>query len=295
MDRAVKFGFVILQYMQTDMTIKCINNIENTFYCAEGEYRIVIVDNASPNQSGLKLKQRYINDNRIDVLINSSNEGFARGNNVGYNFIRDKYNPQFIIVMNNDIIIKQIDFFEKTCAIHENTQFDILGPDIVRISDGVHQSPMYRKMPSYETIKSWYEDSVFRCTHPIASFLKLKIKDILLRRLKKNNKDEELKKNYNESMTDVVLQGACYIFGPNFIKNRKYCFNPSTFFYGEEFILYQECHQQGLRMIYDPEIRVQHLDGGTTKKCFQSEFEKYKFMNRNLKETYNLLLGLWKE
>lgn len=243
------------------------------------------------------MRQKYCNDNRIDVIINSSNEGFAKGNNVGYNFIRDKYKPEFIIVMNNDIIIKQTDFLEKICAIYESTKFDILGPDIVRISDGVHQSPLHREIPSYETIKSWYEGCTDRCKHPIVSFWKMKIKDELLRilrRLKKNNKEEELK-NDNESMTDVILHGACYIFGVNFIKNRKYCFNPSTFFYGEEFILYQECHQQGLRMIYDPEIRVQHLDGGTTKKCFQSEFEKYKFINRNMKETYNLLLELWKE
>lgn len=257
--------------------------------------RIAVVDNASPNQSGLKLRQKYCNDNRIDVIINSSNEGFARGNNVGYNFIRDKYKPEFIIVMNNDIIIKQMDFLEKICAIYESTKFDILGPDIIRFSDGVHQSPLHREIPSYETVKSWYEGCTDRCKHPITSYLKLKVRKKFKISGRKKNSEEDRRKISNESMTDVVLHGACYIFGVNFIKNRKYCFNPSTFFYGEEFILYQECHQQGLRMIYDPEIRVQHLDGGTTKKCFQSEFEKYKFVNRNLKETYNLLLGLLKE
>lgn len=31
MDKTVKFGFVILNYMQTDITIRSINNIAKTF------------------------------------------------------------------------------------------------------------------------------------------------------------------------------------------------------------------------------------------------------------------------
>lgn len=31
MDKVVKFGFVILNYMQTDMTIKSVDNIVKTF------------------------------------------------------------------------------------------------------------------------------------------------------------------------------------------------------------------------------------------------------------------------
>lgn len=240
----------------------------------------------------MKLRQKYCNDNRIDVIINSSNEGFAKGNNVGYNFIRDKYKPEFIIVMNNDIIIKQTDFLEKICAIYESTKFDILGPDIVRISDGVHQSPLHREIPSYETIKSWYEGCTDRCKHPIISYLKLKIREKILNKTEEKISEEDRRKISNESMTDVVLHGACYILGPGFVKKRKCCFNPSTFIYGEELILYQECHQQGLRMIYDPTVRVQHLQGATTEKCFRSEFKRYKVANYNLKKAYGLLLSL---
>lgn len=257
-----------------------------------GEWRITIVDNASPNQSGLKLKQEYCNDNRIDVIINLSNEGFAKGNNVGYNFIRDKYKPEFIIVMNNDIIIDQVDFLDKIEVIYKQTEFDVLGPDIIRILDGVHQSPLHRAMPSYEIIKSWYDGCVDRCIHPIISYLKLKIKEKFLNKRKKKVNNEEQRKSSIESMTDVVLHGACYIFGPGFVKKRKCCFNPSTFMYGEELILYQECHQQGLRMIYDPSVRVQHLQGATTEKCFRSEFKRYKVANYNLKRAYGLLLDL---
>lgn len=257
-----------------------------------GGWRITIVDNASPNQSGLKLKQEYCNDNRIDVIINLSNEGFAKGNNVGYNFIRDKYKPEFIIVMNNDIIIDQVDFLDKIEVIYKQTEFDVLGPDIIRILDGVHQSPLHRAMPSYETIKSWYEGCDDICTHPMINYLKLKIKNFFLNKQKEKVSEEDLKNHSIESMTDVVLHGACYIFGSGFVEKRKCCFNPSTFMYGEELILYQECHQQGLRMIYDPSVRVQHLQGATTEKCFRSEFKRYKVANYNLKRAYGLLLDL---
>lgn len=37
MDKTVKFGFVILNYMQTDITIRSINNIAKTFNGGSGE------------------------------------------------------------------------------------------------------------------------------------------------------------------------------------------------------------------------------------------------------------------
>ncbi len=49
-------------------------------------YKIVIVDNASPDKSGALLKEHYKNDDHVEVLLNQENLGFARGNNVGFRY-----------------------------------------------------------------------------------------------------------------------------------------------------------------------------------------------------------------
>ena len=49
----------------------------------------------------------------IDVLINDENLGFAKGNNVAYQYSKLKYNPDFIVTMNNDVEIETNNFEEK--------------------------------------------------------------------------------------------------------------------------------------------------------------------------------------
>lgn len=49
---------------------------------------IVIVDNASANGTGRELQQLYQGAENIYVILNPENLGFARGNNVGFEFAK---------------------------------------------------------------------------------------------------------------------------------------------------------------------------------------------------------------
>ena len=117
--------FVVLHYMVVEETKKCIESIQRI----NGEKKIIIVDNASKNDSGLEIQQMYKNDNDIEVIINDQNLGFANGNNIGYQKALI-YNPDFIVVMNNDIEITQEDFIERVNNTYNEEKFAVLGPDI---------------------------------------------------------------------------------------------------------------------------------------------------------------------
>lgn len=49
--------FVVLNYNVVDITINCIKSIEKNIDTSN--YRIILVDNASSNQSGEKLQQFF--------------------------------------------------------------------------------------------------------------------------------------------------------------------------------------------------------------------------------------------
>ena len=69
--------FVILHYMATDETIICVDSIlENV----NGDKRIIIVDNASPNNSFDELNIKYKDNILVDVISTDENLGFAKGN-----------------------------------------------------------------------------------------------------------------------------------------------------------------------------------------------------------------------
>ena len=75
--------FVILHYMALEETVVCVESI---LHNVEGEKRIVVVDNASPNGSVKQLRERYEDEPLVDVIETGKNLGFARGNNFGYRY-----------------------------------------------------------------------------------------------------------------------------------------------------------------------------------------------------------------
>ena len=72
--------FVILHYLSEKMTIECIDQLEKIK--GTSDINIVVVDNASANGSGKRLKERYEKTSYCTVLLNAENMGFAKGNNV---------------------------------------------------------------------------------------------------------------------------------------------------------------------------------------------------------------------
>ena len=58
-----KIGFCILHYLVKDVTINCVNSIMEK--CKGENYAIVVVDNASNNNSGKELQKLYKSNNKV--------------------------------------------------------------------------------------------------------------------------------------------------------------------------------------------------------------------------------------
>lgn len=90
------------------MTKKCVDSIVSNY--REYNIQVAIVDNGSGNNSGERLRDLYKDNEKVIVLINKENMGFARGNNTGYHYLRKYYNLDYIVILNNDVIINQRNF-----------------------------------------------------------------------------------------------------------------------------------------------------------------------------------------
>lgn len=88
MSQYPEFAFVILHYMAKQETIDCVASILKKTKAEPMKVSIVIVDNASANGTGRELQQLYQGAENIYVILNPENLGFARGNNVGFEFAK---------------------------------------------------------------------------------------------------------------------------------------------------------------------------------------------------------------
>src|SRR5690606_31402758 len=128
-----------LHYLAIEDTLECVNSIlENIVY---KNYNIVIIDNGSENDSLFILNSKLGTVENIFIIESKENLGFAKGNNLGYEFAKKELDAESIIMINNDTVIEQNDFLSKIDEIYEETNYDILGPDIISLKDNQHQNP----------------------------------------------------------------------------------------------------------------------------------------------------------
>ncbi|MFA6227923.1 MAG: glycosyltransferase [Patescibacteria group bacterium] len=87
-----KVDIIICSYRNKDLTAKCLDSLLNSIYT---DYRIILVDDDSPDDSVAFFKQNYPT---ITIIENSINLGAALARNVGI----DAGQAEYVVTMDND-------------------------------------------------------------------------------------------------------------------------------------------------------------------------------------------------
>ncbi len=285
-----KFAFVVLHYLTTEDTIECVNSIINNIKYSN--YKIVIVDNGSPNGSGAIIKEKFINNDKITVILNKNNLGFAKGNNVGFQHAKHRLKADFIALINNDTIIEQSDFITKIIEKFKSSHFHILGPDIISTKDSTHQNPRPRTLQKKDELKD--QIKLYRTK----LFLNFFLLDNILEKLKKYfikkpfvTVSETIGPSWEKEKLDVKLHGSALVFSPLYLKLYEGLY-PKTFIYSEEAILYFIAKRDNLKTIYSPTIKILHKEDSSTNEIFKKNFKKRRFYYKNFIKSGKVLLEL---
>ncbi len=80
-------------------------------------YKVIVVDNGSTDGSVEYVKKHFP---KADILPLDKNYGFSKGNNEGIKYALKKYNPKYILLLNNDTEIIQKDWLTKMVEVAES-------------------------------------------------------------------------------------------------------------------------------------------------------------------------------
>jgi len=94
-----KISVVILTYNNLEFTQACLKSVENHTRYPNAE--IIIVDNASTDETPDYLKAYQKAHPQVRVILNDDNKGFAAGNNVGLRAATGDY----LVILNNDTYV----------------------------------------------------------------------------------------------------------------------------------------------------------------------------------------------
>lgn len=265
--------FVILHYNTIYETINCITSILELDNANDS--RIIIVDNASPNKTGKMLVEKYSEYKNVDVLLMENNDGFSAGNNAGCAYAISKWNPDFLVVANNDIEFCQKDFITKIVDEYEKNPFAVLGPDIYAPVRGVHQSPMGKNPPDKKRVsRTIVLNQLVLWVYPVLY--------PVMRSYFRNMEIPVQAEEYSSYQENVCLMGACMVYSKKYMDARNKIFEPETKFYYEEYIQMLWCLKHKKKIIYQPGIMVYHMEGKATETVGARDKERIRFRMCNI-------------
>lgn len=93
-------SIILVNYGGSKDTIECIQSIEDS---GEKDYQIIVVDNASPDDSVAVLEAAQKDHNFI-LIKSDVNGGFSAGNNLGIQYALE-HDTDYVLLLNNDTIV----------------------------------------------------------------------------------------------------------------------------------------------------------------------------------------------
>lgn len=284
--KKIKLVFVILHYKNTKDTIECIDSIKNSL--KDKDYKIIVVDNNSGNNNDIDMLKKKVDD----LIVSNENLGFAKGNNLGIDLAKEKYNPEFIAAINNDTIIEQNSLIDDIEKIYKEVSFDILGFKILT-NNGFSVNPF----PSYKTLEE-VEKAINKSNRLINIYkspIKIKLLKIYLK-MKHTIKGVNYPSNGINRMEDVSLHGCALIFSEKYLKKYDDAFYKETFIYHEEEFLEYRRRRDNLKFVYDPNIVIFHKEGSSLNYNYSEDlYNKLIFREQNVIKSLTLLKQIMEE
>lgn len=229
-----KIGIVILNYKDSDTVINLCQLIQG--YTTID--KIVIVDNRSPDDSYKRLK--YLESEKIDVLITDKNGGYSYGNNYGAFYLIDKYDIDILFIANPDVEFKE----ELVISISE-----ILDRGNIQAASGMMLLPDGREGTLIKHPKNYIED-LLSCTIFLKKFFLKKVELVSL----------------GQGIISVdILPGS--FFGIDTKVFREIGgFDDGVFLYSEEEILASKFCKYGYKYAIDTSVTYVHMEAVSITK-----------------------------
>ena len=267
-ERTMKYVEDFRKYSRLDFPHFVI--IDNS--CNPENLNILLSGSFREEETDLNGRLYFDKANHVAIYAAAENEGFAKGNNIGFHIAKILYNDSTVVFSNNDIIFDdRFDFPRLAKVILDNDKIAAVGPEIVGL-DGLNQSPYI-----YQSI---YDRWI--------------IPDLLW----------PLNKVFFKMNTDIALpthSGIVYrLLGAFMVLSAEAFekiggFDENTFLYAEELILSERLLKKDYQTYYSSDVMIVHEGGYTTKRSmhsreklkqrFKSEmyyFETYKNIHRSV-------------
>lgn len=243
--------------------ISIVNNRQDTV--------LVVVDNSKSTSKISQLKN-------IECIIPDKNIGYLSGLSLGIEQTQIEAND--IIVLCNPDITFNNNFLDELNNLNHFNDNDLIAPSIIN-SNQNNQNP--NRIKSFSRIEILFYDIEFYSffSFIIIRYLKRIIKKVFsLFRISN-------KSSFSKSSYEIFLpHGSCMILKGAFFEKKPY-FDYDVFLWGEEAIIADKVRKKGGKVIFQPNLKVEHINHTAVKSI--NNYKKYKIWKESYKVYRELL------
>lgn len=137
---AVDISFVIVSWNVADLLAACLKSITTELEAAELTGEVLVVDNASSDQT---LRMLYDQFPWVRVIANRGNAGFARANNQGF----AAATGDLVFILNPDTVLKPGALQRLVALLKQHPEVGMVGPKLI-YGNGELQMSSARLLPT---------------------------------------------------------------------------------------------------------------------------------------------------
>lgn len=226
----MKLSIIILNYNTRDLLDQTIKSIDTKL-----SHEIIVVDNASTDDSVAFLKKNHPN---VKLIQNSVNSGFASGNNLGIKIAKGNY----ILLLNSDTKVLENALEKLVEFADQNQKIGIVTPKLI-LSDGAIDLSCHRGFPTLFNSLSYFArlESLLPNFKPFAGY-------------------HQTYKDFNSPHPVDVVSGAAMLIRSEVVKDIG-ILDERFFMYAEDIDYCLRAKQAGWQIYYYPDSVIVHLKG----------------------------------
>lgn len=232
---------------------------------------LLVVENGSGDGSAEALRPLVAGFRNVELLESSLNRGYFGGAKWGLQqYLARGERPEWVIVCNNDILFDDKQFLSKLFQRDpENAQ--VIAPAIIARLTELDCNPFLRKRLTAIQLwryRFWYSNYYLTWSMQLLSpYVRMLRHYFYFWRPKPQSK---------KCSEIYAAHGSFLIFSSAYFDAGGYI-DDGFFLYAEEFSIAEICLRLGLRVVYDPDLRVWHYEHRATgRQLNRSTFEHTK-------------------
>jgi len=239
-------SIVILNFNGKNYLEKCISSVLETNY---PNFEVILVDNASTDGSVNLIEQSFGSDNRLKIIRNNKNSGFADGNNVGFS----NSNGSYIAFLNSDTIVDKNWLTIIINAFNNDKTIGLAQSLLLRMGTGIlYRDAEGSKIDSAGVLLSDYLSYYYAI------------------------RDTSFLNNFQYIYEVSSVSGAAMIVDRK-ICDRMGLFDPLLPFYYDDLLLSLKTWLAGKRVVIVPQSVVYHIGSEATRSVAKGQGAWYYF------------------